>query len=427
MSENILGNIVGVASEGQGIIRYEGLVIFIPFTVTGDIIRYRITKQKKNFALGELVEVVEPSPLRIAPLCPYFGTCGGCQMQHVRYDAQLALKRQWVEDALKKIAGLVVHVPPVVPALQQWNYRRRINLVLRPDGDAFQAGYTTDNRSLVAVEQCPIFADSADPIVSTVHSMAKQLVHAGPEEGRAAIHKSNDNRYTIHLHFKTMPENIEDTCKKVLGECGSITGILATSARKTLQWGVLDTSLQIDSLRFEFSPKAFIQNHPEQSLKIYQEIEALGKKYTPKSVLDLYCGIGISSCLLARQGIAVTGIEANPEAVRLAQKNAKINKIKGSRFIAANVESVLNDLLTNSSFDMVIVNPPREGLSPAVVQALCEHPSKTLVYISCMPSTLARDLKLLCAQNYSVDAVTAFDMFPQTVHVETMVVAHKVS
>jgi len=424
MTDTILGNITGIASEGQGIIRYEGLVIFIPFAVTGDIVRYRIVKQKKNFAVGELVEIVEPSPLRIAPQCPYFGICGGCQLQHLSYDAQLSFKRQWVEDALRKIGGLAnIVVPPVIPSQQQWGYRRRINLTLRPNGKFFESGYVgADKQSIVNISQCPIFVPSSDPIIATLQKNIGMLLCAGPEEGKVTILKKNDTQYIVHFNFKKMPENMQEVSLKLMQECTSIIGILATSARKTLQFGSLDNSLKIDNLKFDFSPRAFIQNHPEQSVNIYQAIESVVKEYSPRQILDLYCGIGISSCLLAKQGFSVTGVEANSEAIRLAERNGKQNKLASARFVVATVEAFLEKKKESNDpvEDLTIMNPPREGLSPVVTQALLDRRSKVIIYVSCMPSTLARDLKQLCAGGYTVEKVQSYDMFPQTVHVETV-------
>lgn len=422
-SEIFTGTVSGIASEGQGIVKHDGLVTFIPFTAPGDTIRFTITQKKRNFAIGHLEEVVVPSPQRTTPLCPYFGTCGGCQLQHLRYDAQLAAKRQWIEDALQRIAGLhEMKVPAVTPSHMQWSYRRRINLVLKSREGAYQAGYTgVDNRTLVSVAQCPIFASPDDPIVASVQEIAHKLTPAGPEDGRATILKRHQGGYIVHFHFKKMPDNIDPVITHSLQHKPFIAGILASSAKKSLKFGIVDNFIDVDGLHIDFSPKAFIQSHPEQSLNIYRAIVAKAQELQPKKALDLYSGIGISSLLLAREGIHVTGIESNPDAVSLAVANGKKNKIANAHFMAADVAAVLDGQLAKNP-DFVVVNPPREGLAPAVLKALEAHPVKTLIYVSCMPSTLARDLKQL--PSYSVDSIQAFDMFPQTYHVETMVILH---
>ncbi len=420
---NITGRIVGLASEGQGIVRQEGLVTFIPYTAQGDLVSYDIVRKKKNFAVCKLQNIIEASTERTTPLCQYYGTCGGCQLQHITYEAQVEYKRKWIEDALRKIGKFQdAEVPAVKPANLQWAYRRRVNLVLRRNQDAFQAGYIAiDGTSLVAVENCPIFANEKDPVIKCVQKISSQFKSTEPYDGKVTILKS-ETGYIIHFNFRVMPENVFDVLNNCIKAFPYITGILATSQKQSFEFGIIETSCEIDGLKFNFTPRTFIQSHPEQSLNIYKLIEDIAKERQPKSILDLYCGIGISSLLLAKQGGKVKGVELNPQSIELAKLNAKNNRLAKSQFVIADVEKVLAQLLINDSPDFIIVNPPREGLSPKVTQILSEKPGKTLVYISCMPSTLARDLKLLCENGYKLASVQSFDMFPQTVHVETVVV-----
>ena len=414
-----------MAFGGQGIIRQEGLVVFVPFTAPGDVVRYKITQKKKNFAFGESLKVLEPSGERAKPLCPYFGTCGGCQLQHLKYTAQLDMKRQWVEDALKRQAGLVIgDAVKINPAQLQWSYRRRISMRLQPHDGHFQAGYTTnDNKTLITVTQCPIFTYPDDPIIEIVQKLAKKLVPTIPTDGRVIILKDNEGGYLLHFHFKALPENSSDVMKKTSSIHPEIKGILATSPRQTISFGHMQTSFEIEGLKFTLSPQAFIQNHPEQSHQIYSTIMTATEGLKKGKALDLYSGIGITSLMLARQGFHVTGIELNRNAVQLAADNAAQNAIK-AKFLAGDVAALLPPILKSERPNLTIVNPPREGLDPAVILALKQNPPQTLIYVSCMPSTLARDLKKLCYHEnpYFLKTAEAFDMFPQTAHVETLVV-----
>ena len=168
MTDDLLtGTVSNIAFGGEGIIRNEGLVTFIPYAAIGDQLSYRIKEQKKNFAKGEIVNILQPSPQRTEPLCPYYGICGGCQLQHVNYDAQLEYKRQWVEDALKRQAGFTnITVPAVTPTEQQWTYRRRISLTLKADFNHYLVGYINiDHTTLVEVDQCPIFLAKEDQTI----------------------------------------------------------------------------------------------------------------------------------------------------------------------------------------------------------------------------------------------------------------------
>lgn len=426
MTKILTGHVVGMASEGQGIVRHEGLVTFIPFTTTGDLVHYEIIQKKKNFAVGKLVKLLEPSFERMNPRCPYFGTCGGCQLQHIQYASQLEYKRKWIEDALNKIGKLQVSVPPLTPSSLQWNYRRRINLFLKSTQGSFKAGYfATDNTSLIEVKCCPIFIDENDPILKSIQEICRQLKSNDPFDGKLTVLKSTTG-YLLHFHFKTLPENAFKVLSNALKTFSFITGALASSKQKTLQFGSIETSCEVEGLTFDYNPKTFIQAHSEQSLNIYREIENLGSRLKPKSVLDLYCGIGISTLLLARQDFLTKGVELNPESIKLAKSNAVKNKLPKAQFITANVEKVLLQLLIDDKPNLVIVNPPREGLSPKINVIFQNNRIEHLIYVSCMPSTLARDLKELCENGYRISSIKAFDMFPQTIHVETLVLLAQV-
>lgn len=424
MNDQILtGEVLRLAFGGQGIVHHNSFVVFIPFTAPGDLIKYRIVQRKKNFAAGEVVEIIRPSLHRTTPSCPYFGTCGGCQLQHLNYAAQLEHKRQCIQDTLQRQAHLTdAIVSPVVAARQQWAYRRRISLTLKPTAGHFIAGYTAvDHHSILPVEQCPIFVAPADPVIVNLQEIAKMLISKDENQGKVTILKQGDNTYLLHFNFKTMPQNAGEVLKEAAHRYPAWKGILAAAPGKTLQFGELETKLDIEGLSFTFSPRAFIQNHPEQSLNIYDAICAYAKDLCRAHILDLYCGVGISSLLLAKEGLPVTGVETNQEAIRLAKDNARRNAILRVNFMQADVQNVILGLLKKFSPDMVIVNPPREGLDPKVVAALIEHAPANVLYVSCMPPTLARDIKLL-NNKYRLSSVEAYDMFPQTSHVETLAV-----
>lgn len=421
MTEILKGYVDAMASKGQGIIRHNGLVTFTPFTAPGDKIQYELIQMKKNYALGKLVQVQEPSESRIPARCPYFGTCGGCQLQHINYASQLEYKREWIEDALNKIGKLKVSVPSVTPAKQQWVYRRRVNLFLKYSKGSFKTGYfATDNTSILEVQSCPIFIDEKDPILKTTQELCSQLKCKDHFDARLTILKDGE-KYLLHFNFRTLPENAYDLLSSFLEKHSFISGILASSKIKFLQFGISETTCQVAGLTFNLNTKTFIQAHPEQSENIYQEIKNLSIQLNPKEILDLYCGIGISTLLLAKQGFKTTGVESSPESIKFATANALKNGLTDTQFITADVKKVLAQLLHDQKPDFVIVNPPREGLSFQVNYILQNSKIEYLLYISCMPSTLARDLKLLCEKGFRIFSIKAFDMFPQTIHVETMV------
>lgn len=418
------GEVTTLAFGGNGIIRHEGMVVFIPFTAPGDIIKFRITKSKKGYAFGELVEVIHPSSQRITPKCPYFGRCGGCQLQHLNSAAQEGYKRLCVEDSLKRIGNLSIEKVPEVISKKPWEYRRKITLSLQVREETIEAGYIgVDNRSHIVVERCPIFVSDEDDVIRDLQQVLKKLTPPPHWDGKVSILKSNENSYLFHFQLSEFPAQFSAVIKESLLKYQKWSGVLATTATETLAFGDVHSFVDIEGLSFTFSPKAFMQNHPELSLDIYRQITQTAASLKPKRALDLYCGVGISSLLLAKEGITVTGVESNTEAVSLAEQNAKANHLSAI-FLKASVEDVIRGLLAKSQPDLVIVNPPRTGLDSKVTQALLASSCKWIIYVSCMPPTLARDLRIL-SERFQLQSVQPYDMFPQTAHVETVVLLTK--
>lgn len=419
----VTGQVTGLASGGQGIIRQDGFVVFVPFTAPGETVSCRITEKKKTYANAELLKVLQPSPNRAVPPCRYYGTCGGCQLQHIDYATQLEYKRQSVEDALKRIGKLPIEsVPAVVASQDQWAYRRHITLTVRPRGSFFEAGYiTTDNKSLLPVEHCPIFVEERVAIIENVQKLVSRL-HSIPDNGgKVGVMKQGNGKYVLHFTFKTLPSNSEEVFEKAIAHYPQIAGIVASSMQEALTYGKTTAMCEVDGLKFTFSPQSFVQTHPEQSCNIYRQLCDIATRVQAHNILDLYSGVGISSILLAKQGAHVLGVESNAVAVQLSRDNAARNSVEHVQFLRADVEDVVRGLMKQQAPDLVIANPPRTGLDSRVIHALLQKLPKHIVYISCMPSTLARDLNLLCEKHYRLESCQPYDMFPQTSHVETVV------
>ncbi|MEI6789985.1 MAG: methyltransferase [Myxococcaceae bacterium] len=324
---NLTETVSNIAFGGEGVLRHEGKVVFVPFVLPGEQIEFKITQSKKSHAFGSLLRVLKTHPDRVTPKCEYYGRCGGCQLQHASYDLQLKIKQQFVEDALIRIGKLSnIQVNPIIGTNKQFSYRRRIKL----HQQGSQVGFIgVDGKSLVPITHCEIFSGQ---------------------------------------------------------------------------------SLEID-------PDIFVQAHPEQSERLYQDLVlAIQKLGTPK-ILDLYCGIGILTAKLADIGCAITGIELNSKAI----KYAKENHLQPVNWVTADVAKVLASHLKRDQPEVVLVNPPRTGLSLEVTQILTQHKPKHIFYTSCMPATLARDLKIFSEAGYSIDQCQPYDLFPQTTHVETLV------
>lgn len=417
------GVIENLAFGGQGILRHEGLVVFIPFTAPGDKVRFRITEKRKKFAYGELIEILEKSPSRILPHCPYFGVCGGCQLQHITEEMQLNYKRQWVEDAFRRIGHLSFDkVLPVISA-SEWAYRRHITLHLKPAENHFQAGYIgTDHKTFVKVNCCPIFVPLENTVLKTIQEMLSTLESVPENEGKLTVFKLNTGCFLLSFQFKIVPKNVF-FLKNWLNS--TFSGIAIHTPEKSFSWGSTEGLLEIEGLKFHFSPTSFIQNHPEQSLSIYRQILEIATVKKAQTILDLYCGIGISSLLLSKRHLKVIGVESNANSINLAKKNSQINHISHAEFINNDVKKALPKLLKSLNPDLIILNPPRIGLDSSVINTINSHPPENIIYISCMPSTLARDLQLFGKERFTIELIQPFDMFPQTSHIETLVLINK--
>lgn len=421
LNQVIEGEIETIAFGGEGILRYRGFVIFVPFTAVGDRIVCQITELKRSFAKATLIELKRSSSYRTDPLCPYFGNCGGCQLQHLNQQAQLKYKLMAVTDALKRIGHLSFPPFSIVPAVANWAYRRHITLHLRPKGETFEAGYIgQDDQSLVVVETCPIFNEAHHPILKEVQQLVRQIPNPSQIEGRLMILKNHHHQFILSFQFESPIPLPTKTFQETLQQSPNLASISMQTPTESISLGDPYCEEKIERVTFRFSPQTFIQNHPEQSLNIIHQICELVEQSRPHHILDLYCGFGLTSLFIAKQGYPVTGIEVNPKAIQFAQENTAFNRLKNVHFLQGDVEKVLPRWLKTHQANLMIVNPPRQGLTKRVIQTLLKASAETLIYVSCMPSTLARDLHLLC-DYYQIKEGKVYDMFPQTAHVETLV------
>lgn len=430
----IKGTIDAIAFGGQGILRDNGFVVFVPFTAPADLIEIELTCRKKQFGKGKLLQIIEPSPLRDEPRCPYFGVCGGCQFQHLSYFAQLEMKRKFIEDALKRIAHTPIDVGPVVPAEKNWAYREHVRLNIRIQDQRLAAGYVgQEHNTFLSVNQCPIFHPEKDSLLLDVQNFLAQF-----DQGSCTHRQSCDaplieyhfpshvrifkqsNQYLLVFNFSNqIPKDWKANAQKAQQTNPTWKGIILSSPNEIVHIGQTQCMLDIFGLTLFYSPFGFIQNHADQSKKLYQHI--LDKvPCNTKRALDLYCGIGITSLLLANKGIETLGIESHPDTVAMAEQNAKRNGIANVAFHSAKAESVIGRFLKQQRYDLILLNPPRTGLDPRVISEIGVASAERLIYVSCMPSTLARDIAQFLQKGYQIDSIKGFDMFPQTTHVETV-------
>lgn len=426
VGQKIEGKVESIAFGGNGIIRYENFVIFVPFTAKNDVARVQINSVKKNYAFGKLDLLIQPSPDRVIAKCPYFGWCGGCQLQHIHYEAQLRAKKQFLEDAFQRIAHMELPSPiEIIPSKPHWHYRRYITLQLRPTLQGYECGYVAiDNSTLVGIDQCPIFLEGEHPIFLLLKTLASELESIPNNDGRLILMK-DDSKFILDLRFnERIPSNTEKILIKYFDN-NILKGISISSPKDKFERGDLTVSFSIQNLNIKCSSSAFVQSNTELSKSLYEKAFELIVSSASPRLLDLYCGIGITSLLAKKAGMQVVSVESSEKAIELAKTNASTNGLEGIEWHVGLVEKKIDALLSKYKPQTVLINPPRTGIHEEVVDALLKDTPQCLVYISCMPATLARDVQRL-GEKFRPSKAFVFDMFPQTSHLETLLCLEKI-
>jgi tRNA/tmRNA/rRNA uracil-C5-methylase (TrmA/RlmC/RlmD family) len=366
VGEHLTLTITDIAFGGEGVARIEDFVVFVPFVQVSEVVEVEITETKKRFARARLLRVIEPAFDRVAPGCRYFGDCGGCQYQHIAYSSQLKLKHKQICDLFQRIGGLdPMIVAPLIPCPQPYGYRNRI--MIRSQWDKFKQGLNigfirADNRLVVDIEECPI----AEP---ALNEQIKQVRRHPPPKGG------------LKVVLRIPPEN----------------------------WIVPRDS--------------FFQNNFFLLPKLVEVARDRLRDAGTAHLVDVYCGVGFFSIELAALVKSFVGVELDRLAIEAARKNASARGLSNGEFIAGAAEELLPGLLQRftGQATTVLLDPPRKGCPPHMLELLRQVRPAQLIYISCHPATMARDLNALCADGvFTLAQITPLDMFPQTQHVETI-------
>jgi len=423
-------------ANGQGVGRADGLVAFVTGALPGEMVRVAVDAVKQNYVSAHVVDILERSPDRVESACPVFPQCGGCQTLHLRYEAQLEWKRRMVADALTRLGGLTkVEVLPTVGArlIDGTRYRNKVSLVPRLTAQGGEIGfYAARSHRVVPISHCPVLLpwldDAVRPLVAIVEK-TPSLLHGV----RHIVARTGLARKTLVVAFSTgkrqpeLAQHVDKLRKQVPGLTGLVESFDPSSEnailgrRFTTLWGSPETIERVGQANFHFGIASFFQiNTAMLELIAEHLLESLSNA---RRVVDLYCGVGTFAIMLGKRGVAVTGIESYREAVDEAAVNAAINGVTTAAFErAAVVEAVSGNrgrtLL--EGIDAAIVDPPRRGCEPAVLQALAGARVPRVEYLSCNPATLARDARLLVDAGYTLGTTIPFDMFPYTGHVEAL-------
>jgi 23S rRNA (uracil1939-C5)-methyltransferase len=399
--------LTSIAHGGDAVGHDNGKAVFVPYAIPGEVVRVEIVQDKGRYARARLVQVVRPSPDRVEPRCPHAppqGKCGGCQWQHIAYQAQLRLKAEIVREQLQRLGGLAdPPVAPVVPSPSPWMYRNHVEFSTTPDG---QLGFfDTSGQRVTPIAECHIIEPALADVFDALDFEMPELIRLSLRKGSAGD--------DVMLAFET-----EDDEAPELETDLPLSASLLTEDGETIPLlGNTSIQFEISNLEFQISPASFFQVNTAQAETLARLVTEFLDLKGGESVLDAYCGAGLFTAAIVAQAGRVVGIEASPSACADFQRN-----LAGAQNVSLHqgeVGQVLPAL--PDRFDAIVLDPPRGGCEPGALDALVAKAPRRIVFVSCDPATLARDIKRLTGAGYQVQRVQPVDMFPQTYHIETVV------
>jgi 23S rRNA (uracil1939-C5)-methyltransferase len=434
-------------ANGQAVGRFDGMVVFVDGPLPGERARIRLTEVKAKYAVGEVLERETTSPDRAEPFCPVFGECGGCQVQHLAYPAQLGWKHRIVSDALARIGGfsnVAVNAPIGMDVPRA--YRNKMALVVHANpSTTLRAGsdegtvfgfYRARSHDLVPIDHCPIVLDPLSAAIGGLLEAARDpetsaaFTHVNHVVMRAGLTSPNG---VLSLTTDTKAPAIAAAAPKIAERIPGVGGIsnsyepanenAVIGRRMDFVWGKREMEETIEGVRFRVSPASFFQINGAMVASIFRTLAPLIGG-APR-IVDLYCGAGTFAIYFASRGAKVVGIEENASAVTEARSNARLNNVETQvEFVQGRVEGALANEAGKKALrdaSVVFLDPPRKGSDEATLAAIADANVPAIWYLSCNPATLARDLRYLAGRSYGIGLVQPFDMFPQTGHVETLV------
>ncbi|MCH3972880.1 MAG: 23S rRNA (uracil(1939)-C(5))-methyltransferase RlmD [Oscillospiraceae bacterium] len=441
--------VTGYTAEGRGVGRCQGAAVFVPGAAAGDVLRVRILKTEKTYAYGKIEEILSPSPDRTAPDCPQFPRCGGCVFRHITYAAECRAKEQRVRDAIGRIGGLPPQlVESIVPAQDPQRYRNKAQfpLGLAPDGGLTAGFYAPHSHRIIPCGDCLLQPES---FTKAVHA-----VQAWYQKARDSVYDEKTGKGLLrHLYLREAMSGGEVlVCLVVNGGAVSeeellvrllqqqvpgLAGVLLNTNRRRTNvilgeknrtlWGAPALTDTLCGLRFSISPNSFYQVNRAQAEVLYGIAGRFAGLTGKETLLDLYCGTGTIGLSMAKNAGHVIGVEVVPAAVADARRNAACNGIKNAEFFCGDAAQAAARLREKGlSPDVIVLDPPRKGCGPVLVHTAAQMAPQRIVYVSCDPATLARDLKTFAQEGYALCRAVPVDLFPRTAHVECVALMSRV-
>lgn len=447
-NDEMILKIEDMGVDGAGIGKADGMTFFVKDAVIGDVVRAKVMKLKKTYGYARLMELLEASPDRVEPKCPYYRQCGGCQIQALSYEKQLEFKERKVRNNLERIGGFSeIPMEPIVGMEEPYHYRNKAQFPVGTDKDGhivtgFYAGRT---HTIIPNRDCalglPVNREILDLVIDF---MEKYHVSAYDEKtGKGLVRHvlircgftSKEKMVCLIINGKSLPhsEKLVEALRKIDGmtsisiNCNTEHTNVILGRKTVVLWGQEYITDQIGEISYEISPVSFYQVNPVQTEKLYGLALEYADLHGEENVWDLYCGIGTISLFLAQKAKQVYGVEIIPQAIENAKRNAVKNGIENAEFFVGKSEEVLPEFYEKEAAagrkahaDVIVVDPPRKGCDEKLLETIVKMAPDRVVYVSCDSATLARDLKILCENGYELKRARAVDQFCHTVHTESV-------
>lgn len=448
-NETYTGQVIDFTHEGHGVVKIDRYPIFVPNAIKDETIEFKVIKVKKQFAIGKLITIKEASENRIEPPCEYYKVCGGCQLQHLSYNAQLEMKKEQVVNLFKRkshFEDTMIH--DTIGMENPWNYRNKSQIPVGKNrqGEIELGFYRQRSHDIVDIDHCMIQDKKHDHIMNKLRALLEQLnisiynEHKHKGELRHIILRTGYYTGETMVIFVTNSKQLSyknKVIETITSEFENVVSIKhnINQEKSNVIMGRTSTTLygqdtitdKLAEYQFKISDASFYQINPMQTEKLYDRALEYAQLDGEETVIDAYCGIGTIGSYMSQQAKHVYGVEIVDEAIKNAEENAEINHIDNATWEAGKAEEVILKWKKDGlKPEVVMVDPPRKGCDQTFIETLIELEPKRIVYISCNPATQVRDVEILGRSGYQLKEITPVDMFPHTTHVETVALIEKI-
>ncbi|MGL5540664.1 MAG: 23S rRNA (uracil(1939)-C(5))-methyltransferase RlmD [Erysipelotrichaceae bacterium] len=416
--------------NGHGVVKIDGFPLFVKDVLVDEEVELIVTLVKKSYGYGKIAKIIQPSAQRVSPPCPIYQQCGGCQLQHMSAQEQARFKQEQVANLMSRVAKIEVETKDVLSMEDPWHYRNKSQV---PVGENGQCGfYRLNSNTIIDMDACLIQSERINEVYRAIKAWVQ--TYPNPSDLRHILIKDGFETKEVMVVIiakvdelamqEALLERLQafEEVKSVYLNVNKREDNVILGEQDYLLWGKSTITDKLKHLVFEISPKSFYQVNPIQTLALYEEALHQADLQGHERVLDLYCGIGTITMFLAQKAKEVVGIEIVPAAIEDATRNARVNGLDNVSFVCSDAGSYASALAdSNEHFDVIVVDPPRKGCDIPTIEAIASMAPEKVVYVSCDPSTLARDIERFKAHGYACENVQPVDMFPQTYHVESVV------